>query len=137
MYEGEDAATQNYQNSPNDLLIIRMKENGKIMGGYNINFYDGDVDIKIGDNSLFIHENYYIFGGQSYGFNTKQRNVTYDVDNPVFNSFVFKYDYQKDSYNENCFYQNELSRAQLEVTESDLGLDGDGYNIIDQKAANG
>lgn len=102
-----------YADSPNDLLIVRMKESGKVMGGYNINFWDGDISLKIGDNSLFVYENYYIFGGQSYGFNTKQKNVTYDVDNPVFNSFVFKYDFKEEGFNENCFYQTELSGKDL------------------------
>ena len=46
-----------------DLLIMRLKENGRVMGGYNINFYDADISMFVGDNSLFIHENYYIFGG--------------------------------------------------------------------------
>jgi hypothetical protein len=55
-----------------DLLIIRMKESGKVMSGYNINFYDADISMLVGDNSMFIYEDYYIFGGQSWGFNTKQ-----------------------------------------------------------------
>jgi len=42
---------------------MRLKENGRVMGGYNINFYDADISMFVGDNSLFIHENYYIFGG--------------------------------------------------------------------------
>jgi hypothetical protein len=82
------------ETNQNDLLIMRMKENGKVVEGYNINFYDGDISILIGDNSFFVHDGYYIFGGQSWGFNTKQQNVTYDYDNPVLNSFVFKYDHE-------------------------------------------
>jgi hypothetical protein len=97
-----------------DLLIIRMKESGKVMSGYNINFYDADISMLVGDNSMFIHEDYYIFGGQSWGFNTKNQNVTFDIDNPVYNSYVFKYDYSKESYNDNCFYQVKLSRSDLE-----------------------
>jgi hypothetical protein len=54
-----------------DLVMIRMKENGRVTKGYNLNFFDADIDFLVGDNSLFIHDGFYIFGGQSVGFNTR------------------------------------------------------------------
>lgn len=96
---------------------MRMKENGNIMGGYNINFHDADIGFHVGDNSMFIHEDFYIFGGQSWGFKTKRQNVTYDITNPVYNSFVFKYDYKEEDMNDNCFYQAKLSDNDLEDTD--------------------
>jgi len=102
-----------------------MKESGKVMSGYNINFYDADSSMLVGDNSMFIHENFYIFGGQSWGFNTKQQNVTYDVENPVYNSYVFKYDYSEEAYNDNCFYQAKMSRADLDDSSIFVEYDDD------------
>jgi hypothetical protein len=41
------------------------------MTGYNINMDKANIGMKVGDGSLFVLNNQYIFGGQSKGFNTK------------------------------------------------------------------
>lgn len=60
-----------YSGSNSDILIITMKESGQLMSGFNINMDTASVSLNVGDHSFFIKDDYYIFGGQSYGYKTK------------------------------------------------------------------
>jgi hypothetical protein len=65
----------------------------------------------IGENSFFVKDSYYIFGGQSYGYKTKLQNQTYNVVSPQYDTYVFKYDPKND--NLDCFYNAIFSASQL------------------------
>jgi hypothetical protein len=80
------------------------------MTGYNINMDKADIGMKIGDGSFFVLGNHYVFGGQSYGFKTIYQNVTYNVESPTTDSYLFKYD---PNQNVECFYTGQLSRTKL------------------------
>jgi hypothetical protein len=123
---------QDHDFSPALIVVDRMKENGRVTKGYNLNFYDADIDFLVGDNSFFIHDDFYIFGGQSVGFNTRKQNVTYDIDNPVLNSYVFKYNVDEVQYNENCFYQSEISKSVLETFIPDLTNDANIQGVFQE-----
>jgi hypothetical protein len=91
-----------------------MNDNGVIRDGININFRDADTSIHVGNNAFFVHDGHYIFGGQSWGFNTKMQNQTGGTarENPVYSSYVFKYEYDND-FNDHCFYQAKLSKREI------------------------
>jgi hypothetical protein len=99
-----------YSNTSSDLLIVTIKTGGQIMVGYNINMDKADIGMKIGDGAFFVLGNQYVFGGQSWGFKTIFQNVTYNVDSPTFDSYLFKYD---PSENVDCFYSGTISRSKL------------------------
>lgn len=84
------------------------------MVGYNINMDKADIGMKIGDGAFFVLGNNYVFGGQSWGFKTIFQNVTYNVDSPTFDSYLFKYD---PTENVDCFYTGTLSRSKLQASD--------------------
>lgn len=53
-----------------DVVIITMKESGSFGNAFNINMDDASVAMQIGTNSAFVIDNYYVFGGQSFGYKT-------------------------------------------------------------------
>lgn len=69
-----------------------------------------DIGMKVGDGAFFVLNNKYVFGGMSYGFKTIYQNVTYDIDAPFTDSYLFNYD-PNDGVE--CFYSAELSRSSL------------------------
>jgi hypothetical protein len=81
---------------------------------------------------LFIHDDFYIFGGQSVGFNTRKQNVTYDIDNPVLNSYVFKYNIDEEQFNQNCFYQSEIPKSILETFIADSANSADHQGVFQE-----
>jgi hypothetical protein len=78
----------------------------------------------ISSNGLFVHENYFIFGGFSYAFDTRYQQTTYDAISPQFDTFVFKYD---PSVSEDCLYQYQFSSSEI---ASVLEVEGTGKNYI-------
>lgn len=66
-----DASIYGQKPSQSDLVIIRMNDNGVIRDGINVNFRDSDTSLHVGDDSFFVYNGNYIFGGQSWGFFTK------------------------------------------------------------------
>lgn len=95
-----------YSDENSDVVIVLMEENGRIKRGYNINFGSASISMGIGGHSLFVIDQEYYFGGQSYGFKTKYQNVTYDTESPTLDSYVFKYN---PSTSGDCFFTDELS----------------------------
>lgn len=65
-----------------DILILKMKDDGRLTEGFNINMHDGAIDLYIGGNSMFTVDRHYIFGGYSWGYNTRYQNETYDKSSP-------------------------------------------------------
>jgi hypothetical protein len=65
-----------------DILILTMKDDGRLTDGFNINMHDGAIDLYIGGNSMFTVDNHYISGGYSWGYNTRYQNETYDKSSP-------------------------------------------------------
>jgi len=80
-----------YSMYDSDILIIRMNVDGRFLGAHNINMKDASVPLKLADNSAFVWNSYYVFGGQSFGFLTKKQNVTYDRIAPTTDSYLFRY----------------------------------------------
>jgi len=98
-----------YSSKNSDALIVILKDGGTIMYGYNINMDTAAVSMWLGENSMFVLGNHYIFGGQSYGYKTKMQNVTYSTTAPTKDTFLFKYDPSDDS----CLYQSDISGSSL------------------------
>ena len=99
-----------YSSLNSDILIVIIKTGGQVMEGYNINMDKASIGLQIGDGSFFVLGNQYVFGGQSWGFKTVFQNVTYDVDAPTYDSYLFKYN---PSDGAECFYTGTLSRSKL------------------------
>jgi len=99
-----------YSSERRDLLIVTMKEDGRLQEAYNINFNDASIDMYVGVNAMFTVDNHYVFGGYSWGYKTRYQNSTYDIASPNFDTYVFKYDpFQR----EDCLYQATLSSSDL------------------------
>jgi len=96
-----------YSAANTDVTIIRMKSGGKLVGAYNINFYDASISIGIGANALFTKDGEYIFGTQSWGYYTKYQNKTYNPTAVQLDTNVFRY--SPDS--SECFYQASMNAA--------------------------
>lgn len=54
-----------------DVLLIAMRDDGGIVNAYNINMNAAAISMHVAPHGLFAHENYYIFGGTSYAYNTR------------------------------------------------------------------
>jgi hypothetical protein len=80
-----------YSANSTDVLIVTIKSGGQIMSGYNINMDKADIGMKIGDGAFFVLGEQYVFGGFSWGFNSIYQNVTYDIEAPFYDSYLFKY----------------------------------------------
>jgi hypothetical protein len=93
-----------------DGLIVTMSPGGRFIDGFNINFDTASISFGIGGNSFFIQDNYYVFGGQSWGFKTNVQNSTYDIVTPTLDSYLMKYDPRD---NPDCFYTATLSGSEL------------------------
>ena len=52
-----------YSGTKRDLLIMTMKEDGRLLEAYNINMYDASIDLFVGNNAMFAYDNHYVFGG--------------------------------------------------------------------------
>ena len=63
--------TKSTSGAATDIVIIRMRTNGEILGGYNINMHDSGISMQIARNSLFTINGNYIFGAFTYGFKTR------------------------------------------------------------------
>jgi len=81
-----------YSEGKRDLLIMTMKADGRLLEAYNINMQDASIDLYVGNDAMFAHDNHYIFGGYSWGYKTVYQNSTYDTASPDFDTYVFKYD---------------------------------------------
>lgn len=57
-----------------DILILTMKDDGRLTQGFNINMNDASIDLYIGVNSMFTADKHYIFGGYSWGYKTRYQN---------------------------------------------------------------
>lgn len=95
-----------------DILLITMRESGAFVSGFNINMDTASVSLNLGTHAFFVQDNYYVFGGHSYGYKTKFQNKTYDVIAPTLDTFVFKFDPTASSTTD-CFYSSSLSGSQL------------------------
>lgn len=93
-----------------DLLIVTFTTDGEIVAGYSINMDSADIGMKIGDGSFFVLGNQYVFGGQSWGFKTLYQNVTYDIEAPTYDSYLFKYNPNEGG---DCFFSGELNSYNL------------------------
>lgn len=99
--------TKSTSGAATDIVIIRMRTNGEILGGHNINMHDSGISIQLAQNSLFTIDGNYIFGAFTYGFKTRYQQIiigaedTYQTD-----SHLFKYNPSSES---KCFYQSTLS----------------------------
>ena len=91
-----------------DILIISMRESGQFVSGFNINMDTASVSLMLGTHSFFVQDEYYVFGGHSYGYKTKYQNKTYDVIAPTLDTFVFKFD-PSSSATTDCFYTSSLT----------------------------
>jgi hypothetical protein len=69
-----------------------MRPDGRLLEAYNINMWDAEVDLHVGNNAMFAYENHYVFGGNSWGYKTRYQNSTYDTAAPDHDTYVFKYD---------------------------------------------
>lgn len=96
-----------YSAANTDVTIIRMKPGGKLVGAYNINFYDASISIGIGANALFTKDGEYIFGTQSWGYYTKYQNQTYNPTAVQLDTNVFRYI----PGSSECFYQASMNAA--------------------------
>lgn len=96
-----------YSADRTDVTIIRMKSGGKLVGAYNINFYDASISIGIGANALFTKDGEYIFGTQSWGYYTKYQNKTYNPTAVQLDTNVFRYI----PGSSECFYQASMNAA--------------------------
>jgi len=104
-----------------DIMIIVMRESGAIVEGFNINMDTASISLGVGDHSFFIKDEYYIFGGQSYGFKTKAQNKTYDIIAPEYDSYVFKHNPRTSL---NCLYGDSMSRSQLSQSSINMAYSG-------------
>jgi hypothetical protein len=107
-----------------DILIITMRESGQISNAYNINMGKGKISMFISGNGLFVHENFLIFGGFSFAYDTRYQQTTYSELSPQFDTFVFKYD---PNVAEDCLYQYQFSSNDI---SSRLEEEGIGKNLI-------
>lgn len=99
-----------YSGTRQDLLIVTMKPEGRLLDAYNINMRDAAIDLYVGNDAMFAHDNHYIFGGYSWGYKTVYQNSTYDTASPDFDTYVFKYDPKQ---REDCLYQATLGSTEL------------------------
>ena len=95
-----------YSAANSDALIITMSPGGRFIDGFNMNFDTASISFGIGGNSLFVQDQYYVFGGQSWGFKTKYQNQTYDIVTPTLDSYLMKYDPRDGP---DCFYSASVS----------------------------
>jgi hypothetical protein len=107
-----------------DILIITMRDSGQISNAYNINMGKGKISMFISGNGLFVHENYLIFGGFSYAYDTRYQQTTYSELSPQFDTFIFKYD---PTVSEDCLYQYQFSSNEI---SSILEVEGTDKNYI-------
>jgi len=107
---------KDYSGANRDLLIVTMKADGRLLEAYNINMFDAAIDLYVGNNAMFAHDNHYVFGGYSWGYKTVYQNSTYNVASPDFDSFVFKYDPKQ---REDCLYQAAISSGTLRDMTTD------------------
>jgi hypothetical protein len=94
-----------YSSLNNDVLIVTMRPGGDYLKAINLNYDDASINFGVGTNSFFIHEEEYVFGGQSWGYKTKLQNVTYNLVTPTLDSHLFKF---KPDGKANCFFQNDF-----------------------------
>jgi len=87
-----------------------MKESGSFGNAFNINMDDASVAMNIGVNSAFVKDNYYVFGGHSYGYKTLYQNKTYDIAAPFYDSYLFKYDPRNGP---DCFYSANIRSGDI------------------------
>ena len=52
-----------YSSLNSDTLLVRLQDNGEIIKGYNINFDTASVSMKLGESSMFVLNNHYVFAG--------------------------------------------------------------------------
>lgn len=93
-----------------DINIFIMQDSGNFLKGYNINFEKAAVPMHVGDNSMFVHGNHYVFGGYSWGYKTRFQNETYTPSAPTYDTYLFKLD---PTQIDRCFFNAEFSGSQL------------------------
>jgi hypothetical protein len=87
-----------------------MKPDGEYKKAINLNYDTASINFGVGTHSFFIHDGYYVFGGQSWGYKTYFQNVTYNLVSPTLDSHLFKF---KPDGKANCFYQNDLAASKI------------------------
>ena len=76
-----------------------------------MNYDDASINFGVGTDSFFIHEEEYVFGGQSWGYKTKLQNVTYNLVTPTLDSHLFKFNPDDKA---NCFFKNEIDSSDID-----------------------
>jgi hypothetical protein len=66
--------------------------------------------MKLGWNSFFIREGEYIFGSFSWGGYTRFQNVTFDEEEPFYDTHLFKYEVGESD----CFYSADFETGAIE-----------------------
>ena len=100
-------STKSTSGAATDIVIIRMKANGEILGGHNINMYDSGISIQLAQGSFFTINGNYLFGAFTYGFKTRYQKVIIGADETFHtDSHLFNY---KPGSESKCFYQAALS----------------------------
>jgi hypothetical protein len=105
-----------YKNA--DLMVITMNQDGTLKQAVNLNFDAAAITFGIAEQSLFIHDNKLVFGGQSYGFLTKFQNQTYEPAAPYNDAFLFNMDLSQSS---SCFFTKTFNRNGIEAVTYDYG----------------
>lgn len=79
-----------YSASNADVLIVTMRPGGEYLKGVNLNYNTAAISMFIGDNSMFVQDDYVYFGSYSWGFKTRLNNQTYDVVSPTSDSHLMR-----------------------------------------------
>jgi hypothetical protein len=111
---------RDYSYKTADMLAIIMNPDGDLREAVNLNFDNAAVTFGIAEQSLFIHNDRLVFGGQSFGFKTKFQNLTYTASAPYNDGYLFNLDLGSAG---DCFYTRSYNRDGIESVTYDYGED--------------
>lgn len=102
-----------------DTALILLDSNGKAMRSTTITFGSTGYDTFLANDALSRAGRNYIWSGFSYGFKTVPQTLTKDEDDPDYDVFTFRYNWDQDGYN--CLYQTEFDARDIRQAEYQLG----------------
>jgi len=108
-----------YSGANSDLLLVTIRDSGSIVSGFNINMDDASVSMGVGGHSMFVLGDEYVFGAQTFGFKTKEQNITYDLVAPSLDSHIFKLN----PGSADCFYTSSFTGAEMESLTTNYNND--------------
>jgi len=102
----------NYASNFYDMALIQYDPSGDIHRAVVISNYNLEYDMYAATQGIFTINKSIYFAGWSYGYKTRAQELAKDIDNPDYDSYVYRYDFEKNKDSAyQCLYADTISTS--------------------------